>query len=136
MKIIYCFFLVLFAAQFQLNAQNETATVYLLRPPGPDGGVPYFTYLDDELLCKVGNGRFSVHQVNAGDHQIHAQYRGKISSSPEVRLPLNLEPGKTYYVMIVVFTNNFSGGGHFCVELSETSGKKMLGLLEENKECL
>ncbi len=45
-----CFFLLLLAAAFvQVQGQSQKATVYLLRPDGPDMYVPYYTYLDQTL---------------------------------------------------------------------------------------
>jgi hypothetical protein len=94
-KTLYLFAL-LFAVQFQVQAQSEKATVYLLRPSGPDDFVPYFTYLDNNLLCKLGNGKFSVHEVDPGEYKMHAQYKGKIKSNPETELSVNFEAGNTY----------------------------------------
>jgi hypothetical protein len=134
-KIIYLFVFI-FAVQFQVQAQNEKATVYLLRPSGPDEFVPYFTYLDTSLLCKLGNGRYSVHEVDPGEYKMHAQYKGKIKTSPETELPINFEAGKTYYIQISISTKAFGKGKFYCEQLSLEDEKEVLGSLIEDKKCL
>lgn len=136
MKKIYFVLFLLFAAYFQVQAQSEKATIYLLRSAGPDKYVPYFTYLDQVLLCKLGNGKFSVHEVEAGVHKIHAQYKGNIKSTPETELMVNLEPGKTYYISVNIVTKAFSRGSFYCEQLSEEEGKRRAVMFVEDKKCL
>ncbi len=123
-KYFLTFFISL-ATIIHLQAQSQTATVYLVRSlSDTDFYVPYFTYMDDFLLCRLGSGNYSVHEVKPGEHKFHAQYKGKIKSSPETDLVLNLEAGKTYYISIKIFTKAFSKGYFYCEQLSEEDGKK------------
>lgn len=136
MRNFYFILFLIFTAYFQVQAQSEKATVYyLLRSIGPDDFVPYFTYLDQTLLCKLGNGRYSVHEVVPGEHKIHAQYKGKIKSTPETELIVNLEPGKTYYISVNIATKAFAKGSFYCEHLSEEEGKKMADTLVLDTKC-
>lgn len=135
MKRIFYLLVLLFAVQFQVQAQSEKATVYLLRPAGPDDFVPYFTYLDNNLLCKLGNGRYSVHEVDPGEYKIHSQYKGKIKSIPESELPVNFESGKTYYIKISVTLKAF-GAKFYCEQLFLEDEKEVTESLLEDKKCL
>lgn len=119
-----------------VQAQSQKATVYLLREAGPDEYVPYFTYLDQVLLCKLGNGKYSVHEVEPGEHKIHTQYKGKIKSTPETELLVNMEPGKTYYISLNIITKAFGKGSFYCKQLSEEEGKKMADAYILDKKCL
>lgn len=78
---------------FHVIAQNQKATVYLLRSVGHDLDqyVPYFMYLDKVLLCKLGEANYSVHEVEPGEHKFHAQYKGKVKATPDTELLVNLE---------------------------------------------
>ena len=86
MKKFYFFLFILLTTFIHVKAQSPKATVYLLRSDGPDLYVPYFTYMDQVLLCKLGNGKYSVHEVEPGEHKFHTQYKGKIKSTPETEL--------------------------------------------------
>lgn len=110
--------------------------MYLVRSAGPDNYVPYFTYVDDTLLCKLGNGKFSAHEPESGERKIHAQYKGKVKSNAETDLYINLEAGKTYYISVNIETKAFGKGYFFCEQLSEEVGKKTISVFEKDNKCL
>jgi hypothetical protein len=90
--------------------------------------------LDQVLLCKIWEGKYSVHDVVPGEHKIHAQYKGKVKSNPETELLVNVEQGKTYYISIHIATKAFGKGRFYCELLSEEEGqKKAKTLLLDNK---
>jgi hypothetical protein len=136
MKKFSFFLFILLTTFMHIHAQSQKATVYLLRSAGPDEFVPYFTYMDQVLLCKLGNGKYSVHEVEPGEHRFHAQYKGKIKSTPETELLVNLEPGKTYYISVNIATKAFSKGSFYCEQLSDEEGKKRAEAFTFDKKCL
>jgi hypothetical protein len=136
MKKIYLFLILLATTFIHVRAQSPKATVYLLREVGPDEYVPYFTYLDQVLLCKLGNGKYSVHEVEPGEHKIHTQYKGKIKVTPETELLVNFEAGKTYYISLNIKTKAFGKGSFYCEQLSEDEGKKRANEYMLDKKCL
>lgn len=136
MKKLYLFFVFLLTFVVFVKAQDEKATIYLLRSDGPDRYVPYYTYLDETLLCKLGRGKYSVHTVNAGEHKLHTQYKGKVKSTPESDLVVKLEPGKTYYFAVNIETKAFGKGRMYCEQLSEEDGKKRAQVFTLDKQCL
>ncbi len=136
MKKVYFFLFILLTTYTHAQAQSQKATVYLLREAGPDEYVPYFTYLDQVLLCKLGNGKYSVHEVEPGEHKIHTQYKGKIKSTPETELLVNMEPGKTYYITLNIITKAFGKGSFYCKQLREEEGKKLADAYILDKKCL
>ncbi|GAB2616747.1 DUF2846 domain-containing protein [Belliella aquatica] len=127
MKKTLCLFALLFAIQFQIQAQSEKATVYLLRPDGLDDFVPYYTYFNQKLISKLGEGKYSTHQIDPGFYEIHTQYRGKIKSDPETVLSLNLEAGQTYYITLTTKTKAFGKGKFYCIQVSEKEAKELIG---------
>ena len=126
----------LLASYIHADAQDQKATVYLIRSYGPDKYVPYYIYINQELLCKLGNGKYSVHEVEPGNCKIHAQYKGKIKSSPETELQVNLEPGKSYYISVNIATKAFEKGSFYCEQLSEDEGKKRVQAFLLDNKCL
>jgi Protein of unknown function (DUF2846) len=136
MKKLYFVLFILLTTFIHLQAQSPKATVYLLRPVGYDEYVPYFTYMDQVLLCKLGEGKYSVHEVEPGEHKFHTQYKGKIKSTPETELLVNLEAGKTYYISINITTKAFAKGSFYCLKLSEEEGKKRAEASILDNKCL
>jgi hypothetical protein len=138
MKKFYYILFVLLTNCIYAQAQSQKATVYLLRSVGHDLDqfVPYFTYLDKVLLCKLGEGKYSVHEVEPGEHKIHVQYKGKIKSAPEKELLVNLESGKTYYISVNLKTKAFGKGSFYCEQLTEEEGKKRAESFLLNNKCL
>lgn len=126
MRKLYIILFLLFTTYFHVSAQNQKATVYLLRAIGHDLDqfVPYFMYLDKVLLCKLGEANYSVHEVEPGEHRFHAQYKGKVKSTPEAELLVNLVPGKTYYISVNIRTKAFGKGSFYCEQLNEEEGQK------------
>jgi hypothetical protein len=129
-KTIYLLALI-FAVQFQIQAQSEKATVYLLRPDGLDDFVPYYTYFNQKLISKLGEGKYSVHQIDPGAYEIHTQYRGKIKPDPETVLSLNIDAGQTYYITLTTKTKAFGKGKFYCNLISEEEGREMIGTSEK-----
>ena len=129
-KIFYLFFLI-FAVQFQIHAQSEKATVYLLRPDGLDDFVPYYTYFNQKLISTLGEGKYSTHQIDPGFYEIHTQYRGKIKPDPEIVLSLNIDAGQTYYITLTTKTKAFGKGKFYCNQVSEEEGRAMIGTSEK-----
>ena len=136
-KLYYILFILLISCIY-VQAQSQKATIYLLRSVGHDLDqfVPYYTYLDKVLLCKLGKGKYSVHEVEPGEHIIHAQYKGKIKSTPETELLVNLESGKTYYVSVNIRTKAFGKGSFYCEQLTEEEGIKRAKAFLLKKICL
>ncbi len=117
------------------NAQTQNATVYLFRYVDRDPYVLYYTYMDKTLLCKLGDGEYSVHEVVPGEHKFHVQYKGKIKSTPEEELLINMEPGKTYFISVNISTRAFAKGRFYCEQLSEQEGRKRAETYFRRTKC-
>jgi hypothetical protein len=135
MKASFLFLLLIFGFFLQASAQNDKATVYLIRPVGPDNYVPYYTYLDQKLLCSLQNGQYSRHELEPGQHTFHAQYKGKIKPNPETDLSITLEAGKIYYIGIEIKTKAFGKGSFHCEPIAEENARKMIENFYYNPRC-
>lgn len=137
--------LVLFVAiaSVNLNAQSDSTkastgngTVYFLRSTGYTGSAQGFTvFIDDNVVCKLNNKRFSIHEVTAGKHIFSVQFAGKSSKEKAERIEINIEPGKTYYIQLI-FQSGLLKNNLYCQEVTESSAKTMMGKLTEDNKCL
>lgn len=109
---------------------------YFIRSTGFTGwAFSFTTFIDDQLVCSLNNKRYSVHEVEAGSHTFSVQFAGKQSKTKAEKLSISIEPGKTYYVQLILETkaliNNL-----YCVETAENTAKVLLPMLKETTKCL
>ena len=126
MKKLCLILLLVLPLSYHVIAQNKKATVYLFRSIGHDLDqfVPYYTYVDKVLLCKLQESTYSMHEVEPGEHRFHVQYKGKVKSTPETELVVNLEAGKNYYFSVNLKAKAFGKGRFYCEQMSEEEGEK------------
>src|SRR5688572_33310832 len=135
MKKIF-FVLISLMCLTELHAQDSTAgqgTVYFMRTTGYNGSAVAFTvFMDDVILCRINNKRFSVHSVAPGKHFFSSQFAGKKSKEKAEKIEIDIEAGKTYYIQLI-----FQGGALvnnlYCQEVTENSAKKVLPALQQDK---
>lgn len=123
-------------AQDNTTPSTETATVYFLRSTGFNGSAAGFTaFIDDTLVCKLNNKRFSVHTIQPGTHKFTVQFAGKKSKDKAEPINITAEAGKTYYIQMIfqpgAFVNNL-----YCQEVTENSAKAILPKLKQDTKCL
>lgn len=109
-----------------------TAKVYFMRSTGFSGSAQGFTvFIDDKIVCKLNNRRYSQHDIAPGTHQFSVQYAGKSAKDKAERIEINVEAGKTYYIQLISQTGLLKNN-LFCQEVTENSAKTMLGSLRED----
>ncbi len=125
-----------------LQAQNADTTnskttgqIYFLRSTGMPGAATNFkAFIDETLVCKINNDRFSVHDVAPGKHTCSVQFGGKESKKGAEKLEVVVEAGKITYVQVVVklgvFVNNT-----YCKLLTDAEGKDKMTVLKPDKSC-
>lgn len=140
MKKLLIVFLLAIAVNTSYGQPVESAStsgkVYFLRSTGYNGSAAAFTvFIDDTVVCKLNNKRYSIHDVQPGTHSFSVQFAGKKSKEKAERIEITVEPGKTYYIQLIfqggMFVNNL-----YCQEVTENSAKKVLPDLQEDKKCL
>lgn len=115
--------------------QEDKATVYFIRSTGFAGSASAFTaFIDKELVCKLNNKKYSIHEVQPGEHSFTVQFAGKKAKKKAEPILINLEAGKIYYIQMVfqsgAFKNNL-----YCQEVTENSAKTILVDCEEDLKC-
>jgi hypothetical protein len=115
---------------------SNTAKVIIMRSTGYAGSATAFTtFIDDNLVCKLNNKRFSIHIVQSGEHSFSVQFAGKQSKEKAERIKINVEPGKTYYVQLI-FQSGALINNLYCQEVTENSANLILPRLKEDTKCL
>lgn len=130
------FTIFLFSGFVNSGLTQDTGEVYLLRDTGNDGSAWAFrVFMDDHLICKLNNKRFSIHSVEAGEHQFFVQYSGNNPKNEAERIKVKIQPGKTYYILLIQKRGAFKEN-IFCQEVTENSAKPLLSSLKQDKKCL
>lgn len=123
-----CFFTTIYA--------QDTGTVYLMRKTGISGTATAFTaFIDGELVCRLNNKRYSLHEVPVGEHTITVQFGGKKAKDKAEPITVIVKPGEPTFIQMVMevraFINNL-----YCQEVTEGSARPVLRQLKEDTKCL
>jgi hypothetical protein len=114
---------------------NENSTVYFMRSTGFAGSAAAFTaFIDDSLVCRLNNKRFSLHTIQPGDHKFTVQFAGKKSKSGAEPIKIKIEPGKTYYIQFI-FQTGMLVNNLYCQEVTESSAQLIMPALKEDTDC-
>ena len=118
------------------DSTNQNGKVYFLRSTGFAGSAAGFTvFIDDTVVCKLNNKRYSIHSITPGNHKFSVQFAGKESKEKSERIEISIEAGKTYYIQLI-FQSGFFKNNLYCQEVTESSAKKVIPGLQEDKKCL
>lgn len=115
---------------------SNTANVVFIRSTGFNGSATAFTtFIDDQLVCRLNNKRFSTHTIPAGEHTFSVQFAGKGSKEKAERIKIKMESGKTYYIQLI-FQPGLLINNIYCQEVTEGSANTILPKLKEDSACL
>jgi len=118
------------------HSQDKTAKVYFIRSTGFQGSANAFTtFIDQQLVCKLNNKRYSIHQVEPGEHSFAVQFAGKQAKKKAEQITIKLEEGKTYYIQLI-FQTGMLVNNLYCQEVTESSAKTVLVKCVEDNKCL
>ena len=115
---------------------TQMGKVYFLRSTGFQGSAQGFTvFIDDQVVCKLNNKRYSIHDLTPGNHNFSVQFAGKKSKEKAERVEILVEAGKMYYIQLI-FQPGLLKNNLYCQEVTQNSANKVLPGLEEDKKCL
>lgn len=106
--------------------------LYFIRHTGFEGSaVTFKAVIDKEVVCKLANKKYSIHELRAGEHSFSVQFSEK-QSEP---MTLNIEAGKNYYVYMVLQPGVMKTA-LYCIEITEHSAQIFLAACEQDTKCL
>jgi Protein of unknown function (DUF2846) len=121
--------------QRKTEYSQDKAKVYFIRTGAFKGFLkPFMAFIDNQLVCKLNNKKYSIHEVEAGQRLFSVQFYGRTSKKRAERISINVETGKTYYVLLI-YENKFIEN-LYCQEITENSAKMSLKDCEQDDKCL
>lgn len=134
-QLLSLFFLLAFSLAGM--AQSGTAKLVLIREGMHEGSaVACSIFKNEELLCKLNNKRYSLHDVEPGQYTFHTQWGGKKPNRDKRGdLVVTLEAGKTYYIKFNPVAKAFNGYVGL-IEVTENTFKTLEPQLKLDDECL
>ena len=87
--------------------------------------ITYNTFIDDVRVCKLNQRRYSEHRVSPGEDAFKVQTVGKKGKKKVKSEIIEIEAGKTYYIMIIHMGNYPA--------MQEITRNTALALCKENK---
>lgn len=138
MKVIRLFsLLILFSTvSFGAFSQEKTGKLYLIRVTGYTGSVVnYSFYLDDQLICKLKNKSFSIHDLPVGEHTVSVVSGGLSNGKKSVPLKITVAEGKVNYVSVVSTQSGYVNK-ITCQEITLNSAEPILAKAKKKEDCL
>jgi hypothetical protein len=132
MNKILSIFLV-FLVSNSLSAQDKNGKVYFMRSEGFQApAAPFNLFIDQKIVGKLRNKRFSIHDVKPGNHTFSTQFAGKNPNDKAEKMEVQIEAGRIYYIQVNFQHGIFKNKLHF-KEVKEDDAKKVLPGLKELK---
>lgn len=114
-------------------AGQGTAKIYFFRNTGYSGwAAAYSAFIDDTLVCKLNNNRYSIHEIKPGQRKISTQFYGKNSKDKAQFININIEAGRTYYVQL---EQGGAGTKIYPQEIGESSTRKLMEKCKLDSDC-
>lgn len=124
-----------FTISFCAFSQERTGQVYLIRYTGYTGSaVNYSFYIDDQLICKLKNKSFSIHDLPVGEHTVSVVSGGISNGKKSTPLKIVVEEGKINYVSVVSTQSGYVNK-ITCQEITKNSSDPILAKSAQKMNC-
>jgi hypothetical protein len=138
-KIVFTLLVFLIVSSFvkaQEKENNETAKVYFLRSTGIVGSAAAFkTFIDGELVCRLNNKRYSIHEVPVGKHECYVEFGGLKINEKTDKCDILVEVGKITYVEFFL-KNGLISFRIYCQEITSDIAEKKIKKMKLDTKCL
>ena len=114
------------------NHVIEKGEIIFIRKTGIAGwAIPFKTFINEDLVCKINNKRFSKHEVEAGSYLCTAQFYGKKRNIKRENASIEVRAGEKKYVLLQMdyglFYNSLS-----TIEIPEKTALKIISEIKED----
>jgi hypothetical protein len=125
---------------FLLNAQQseskQMGKICFLRSTGLVGFYAHFkTYIDGNLVCKLDNKKYSIHEVCAGNHECYVIFGGSKFNEKAEKCKIKVESDKITYVQFFLENGSLSFR-IYGEEITEDKAKEKIKKMKEETKCL
>jgi hypothetical protein len=128
-------FAILLTTSFNVFSQTKTGQVYLIRLTGYAGSaVNYRFYIDDQLICKLKNKSFSIHDLPVGDHTVSVVSGGLSNGKKSTPLKITVAEGKVNYVSVVSTEAGYVNKINV-QEITQNSAEPILAKTKQKTDC-
>jgi len=118
------------------NVQIEEETkgeIIFIRDTGYNGSIiACRAFIDENVVARINNKRFTKHLVEAGEYDISSQFYGEKRRKKARISKINVEAGKTHYVLLV-YRVGFWKTKLDMVEITETSAQSWIEEMKEDE---
>jgi hypothetical protein len=131
MKLFVFLFLIFASCNIFAQANTEEGEIIFIRPREYRASLVNFSiFADEQRVSKIANGRFLKYKMKAGKHFISLQRMGKRPKRNAVLTPIEVEAGKTKYVLLL-WQQGFWKNRFITAEIIEASSKNFFYKLDE-----
>lgn len=88
-------------------------------------------FIDEEFVCKLSNNKYSLHEVPPGTHVCSAQFGGKTSKDKAEQFEVDVQPGETVYMTLVLETGVMTNKV-YTEEVTPRTAERKLARLEQD----
>ena len=132
--VVTLFFASLASAQETPNV--ATGKIYFLRSTGFSGsGSAFKMFLDDKVVCKLNNNKYSIHEVAVGKHNCFVKGGRMKSKESAEKFEVQVEAGKITYVQLIYEIGVLNYYLYF-EEVTEEIALKNIEKMSEDTECI
>jgi hypothetical protein len=130
-KIILLLFSISLFLNIQGQSDSTSSAVYFIRSTGFTGSARQFKiFMDGNMVCRMINDCYITYTIESGVHVFAVQMDGTELKENTEKIEVNIEPGKKYYLSVVLETNSIWSKTYFN-ELTENSA---LGRISKIKQ--
>jgi len=111
-------------------SQEKKGQIYFIRSLNYVGSaIPFKMIIDDNVVCKLKNNRYSVHEVPVGEHSVSVQNTGLSNHHMSRPMTVKVEEGKIVYLTVV------NGSELYLQEVTQSSAETVLKRTTQTKDC-
>jgi hypothetical protein len=120
-----------------LSYAQGKATIFFIRNTGASPS-KFNVFIDNSVVCKLPQRRYSMHEVTPGRHTFMAQFAGTTAKegAKNEAVTVECEAGKTYYLNLVIREKfKWKYKDVFCEEITANTWKKLYAELPIQDNC-
>jgi hypothetical protein len=115
------------------SVSNDESEIIFIRNTGIDFWlIPYKTFINDELVCKINHRKYFRHKVAPGMHNFAVQFSSKKRKNTTAVRNIEVLPGKKHYILIIQ-KQEFLTYKIDAVEINEETALTYLKDMEKDK---